>query len=105
MLNFDYKYLRFASAISTRYTCVTEDIIPIPCNTLPIQIHTTDPPLNPTVIHPLSSGIHNKMIVGRRPSQFDKTPVAKEPPSCPRLLRLAKNTKKYKNGDQNLNPD
>ena len=54
-----------------------------------MQIQAIDPPLHPTVIHPLKSGIHNRMIVGRRPSQFDKTPVIKEPPNWPKLLRLA----------------
>ena len=56
-----------------------------------MQIQTIDPPLQPTVTHPLNNGIHNKMIVGRRPSQLDSTPVTKDPPNCPKLLRLAIN--------------
>ena len=69
---------------------MTEDIIPTPCNTRPIQIHVIDPPLNPTVIQPLNNGMHSKMIVGRRPSQLDSNPVINDPPNCPKLLKLAR---------------
>ena len=68
---------------------MTDDIIPTPCNTRPIQIHVIDPPLSPTVSHPLNNGMHSKMIVGRRPSQLDNTPVINDPPNCPKLLKLA----------------
>ena len=54
-----------------------------------MQIHNIDPPLSPTVSHPLNSGMQSKIMVGRRPSQFDSIPVIKDPPSCPKLLKLA----------------
>ena len=55
-----------------------------------MQIQIIDPPLRPTVTHPHNRGIHNSIIVGRRPIELDNTPVTNEPPNCPRLLKLAK---------------
>ena len=55
-----------------------------------MQIQVIEPPLRPTVTHPLKRGMHSKMIVGRRPMELDNTPVTNDPPNCPRLLKLAK---------------
>ena len=84
-----HTYLLSASATSTKYVCVTEDMIPIPWKTRPIHIYITFPLDIPTITQPTSRGKQKTMMVFLRPMAPIEKPMVTEPKSWPILLKLA----------------
>ena len=84
-----FTYLLSASATSTKYVCVTEDMIPIPWKTRPIHIYITFPLDIPTITQPTSRGKQKTMMVFLRPMAPIEKPMVTEPKSWPILLKLA----------------